>query len=96
MTSDDNFSNAPESLAIARAEKEANACLAAPRDILVDLLKRIDQGLEVDLVVIAYRVAGDPSPMRGRAHYHQAGGVGLHDSLGLLARVAYLINDHAD
>lgn len=90
----DDFKNAPESLSIRRAEKAENAGLCPPREILVELLKEIDSGLQVDLCVIAYRVAGDPPP-RGRANYMQAGGVGLHDSLGLLERVKFLINGDA-
>jgi hypothetical protein len=91
----DDYKNAPTSLSIARAEKEQNACLCPPREILVELLKDIDKGLIVDLCVIAYRVAGDPAP-RGCAHYLAAGGVGMHDSLGLLARVQHMINHHGD
>lgn len=91
----DDFKDAPESLGIARATKEANACLASPRDILVAMLKEIDNGLEVDLCVICFRVSGDPPP-RGQAHYYQAGGVGLHDSLGLVERCQHLMNRHAD
>lgn len=90
-----DFKDAPPSLAIARAEKEENACLASPRDILVEMLREIDNGMSVDLCVIAYRIPGDTGP-RGRAHYFQAGGVGMHDSLGLLLRVSYMMNRDSD
>ena len=90
-----DFKDAPESLAIVRAERAENASLCPPRDILIELLRQIDKGLDVDLCVIAYRAGGTPPP-RGRARYLQAGGAGLHDSLGLLDRVQYMMNKDGD
>lgn len=91
----DDYRNAPVSLSIVKAEREENAAIAKPRDILIELLREIDNGLKVDAVVIAYRHGGDP-PQRGRANYMQAGAVGLHDALGIMDRVRYLMNKHGD
>lgn len=92
---DDNFSDAPESLSIARGIRESNASLVKPRDILVEMLRDIDNGVDVELMVISFRFGGE-AVGRGKASFMQAGGVGLHDSLGLLERVKHQLNEFAD
>lgn len=87
----DDFSDAPESLAMLRSEREADASICPPRDALVSLLKEIDKGLDVNLCIIAYRVGPN-----GCARYLNAGGAGLHDSLGLLTRVQHNMSRAAD
>lgn len=90
----DSFKDAPVSLAEKRADKEKNASLWTPRDALVSLLRDIDQGMNVDLCVISYRVSDTESqPHEYRSHYSLAGGTGLHDALGLMARTTYLMNE---
>lgn len=52
---DDTFANAPQSITELRAGKEHNGSLWTPRDALVSLLREIDNGLEVEMMIIGYR-----------------------------------------
>lgn len=51
-----DYSKEPVSLAEARAQKAKNASLWAPRDALIDVLRRIDAGeVNPEAILIVYR-----------------------------------------
>lgn len=87
----DNYKDAPVSLGEVRASKAQSAALWAPREALVSMLRKIDGGLNVDLIVICYREKADDGQLY--SNFEAAGGQSLTDSLGMISRVAYKINE---
>lgn len=51
----DNFKDAPPSITELRAHKNGDGSLWTPRDALINLLRDIDNGLNVDILIVAYR-----------------------------------------
>jgi len=51
---DEDFSQHPKTIGEIRAEKTENAKDWRPRDALIDLLRQIDNGLEIKNMVIVY------------------------------------------
>lgn len=51
----DEFKNVPQSITELRADKEHNGSLWTPRDAIISLLREIDNGLKIDMVIIGYR-----------------------------------------
>lgn len=55
----DDFANAPRSVTEIRAEREHDARKWTPRDVLINLLRDIDNGMKIDACVIFYRHVRD-------------------------------------
>ena len=90
---DDDFSDAPTSIGEVRADRAQRADQWSPREVLIALLRDIDQGKVVPLrlaVIYAVKVADDAGG--GTRTFFQVSAEGNHEVLGMLARAAYLIN----
>jgi hypothetical protein len=88
-----DFAKAPKSLGEARADKSHRASDWTPRDALVDLLRQIDAGeLDVDTVVIGYRVRPTKEMPHGKAAWQAASPDPLITA-GLVAHVLARITD---
>lgn len=82
----DDFSKYPKSLSEIKADKENNAALQSPRDVLIQVLRDIDSGeiSPVSLVVIGMQ----ETPNHGTRSYWYNAGRNIHETLGMCA---YLI-----
>lgn len=89
--SDDSFKNAPVSLGERRADKSRNAGDWSPREALVALLRDIDNGLQVDALVVCYRIADE----KGRRSTYSQSVPDCLTALGLLHRGMHLIQSDA-
>lgn len=85
-----NFADYPLSMTEIKAEREGDMRIWTPRDVLIDLLRRIDSGdLVTDAMVVSFRrVDGDDY----YTNFAMAS-PDLHTSLGLLSRTAHQMND---
>lgn len=80
---EENFADAPTSIAEVRSMKEQNASKWTPRDALVTLLREIDSGkTELTIAVIAYQYKTHDGGTR--AGFLSAGGDNLADAVGTL------------
>lgn len=52
----DDFKNNPKSINELKVNKENNGALWKPRDALISLLREIDNGLEIDNLIIGYSI----------------------------------------
>jgi len=77
-----DFKDAPRSLGEVRSDKSGKGSDWSPREALVCLLRDIDNGLNVDALVVCYRVDKD------RASFVAAAPDGL-TVLGLLSRISH-------
>lgn len=66
----DDYSEAPPSIAEVRAERAEDGALWKPRDALVALLRRIDNGEDVDALVVCWRTKHENG--RPTGHFYQA------------------------
>jgi hypothetical protein len=81
----ESYADHPLSLAEIKSEREHDAALWTPRDCLIDLLRKIDNGMEVDTLIVCYRRVDVPK--ESRACFTQATQDGLI-SLGLMQAAA--------
>ena len=82
----DDFSNHPPTVSELRAERSEDGALWKPRDALIALLRRIDNGEDVDALVVCWRTRHEGQ--RDTGHFYQA----MQDpfvTLGLLANTIY-------
>jgi hypothetical protein len=83
MTDEPDFTDYPQSLSEARADRDGNAAKWSPRDALIATLRRIDSGeVKADALVIAYR--SKPDPDGGTKTYFANASPDVHVTLGLL------------
>lgn len=88
----DSFKGYPTSVTEARSNKTQNAKDWTPRDALIACLRDIDEGREVPIDIVISMATKEPSgDVPGTRAWH-AGPGGIHERLGLLERVKYLIN----
>lgn len=88
----DDFKNAPQSITELRANKSANGSIWTPRDALISLLREIDNGLDVDMLIVGYRYQNE-TDKKDNAYtymYHQAT-PDMLTALGLLDMTKELI-----
>ena len=85
----DNFKDHPQTIGEIRSDKSDNARDWSPRDALITLLRRIDNGLDVHSVVISY---ADTEEGEYRVHY-LASSASRGEALGLITRVTWLMNE---
>ena len=84
-----DFRDTPVSITELRAERTQRADKWTPRDVLIALLRDIDQGkIEPHRLIVAYSVKVEG----GTQTRFQASVDGNHEALGLLARASFLIN----
>lgn len=88
----DDFKNAPVSIAEAVSEKEWDARRWTPRDALIATLREIDNGLNIDKMVIVYSVPNNIDKTRATTNARYAGTNTL-ESAGMLLKA---INFHFD
>lgn len=86
-----DFKDHPVSLTEAKAGKVPKAHIWTPRDALIDLLRRIDNGENIDAVVICHRQPSDTVDGEFITGYNMAT-PDMNTGLGMLSRVAHLIN----
>lgn len=89
----DSYADHPVSLTEAKAHKEHDGRLWTARDALIELLRRIDNGdVAVGAMVICYAELedGKHATTRFSAAYSD-----FPTTLGLLNRVAYMLNSDA-
>lgn len=89
----ENYAEHPVSLTEAKATREHDGRLWTARDALIELLRRIDSGdVEVGAMVICYAEMedGKHATTRFSAAYSD-----FPTTLGLLNRVAYMLNNDA-
>ena len=79
-----DFRDHPPTIGELRSDKTSDASKWTPRDCLITLLREIDNGADIDALVISYRQTED-GKQRGR--YYQATPDGLV-TLGLLSSTA--------
>lgn len=82
----DDFSQAPQSIAELRAEREEDGTKWSPRDVLIAVLRKIDSGENVDMLVVCWRTRHENGRQSG--HFFQS----MQDplaSLGLLQNTIY-------
>lgn len=85
-----DFKDHPVSLTEIRAKKSSKACDWTPRDAVIDLLRRIDEGEPIDAVVIVSRERLDDGNYR--TLYNNCA-PDLNSSLGMLARAAFMMQE---
>lgn len=86
---DDDFKDAPTSITEARAERDQRADRWKPRDVLIAMLREIDQG-KIDPIRLAVVYAEKVKD--GTKTFFQVSAEGNHETLGMLERAKYLIN----
>ena len=82
----DDFSNHPPSITEVRAERNEDGTLWTPRDVLIATLRRIDNGENVDALIVAWRTKHECGHHTG--HFFQA----MQDpfvTMGLIANTMY-------
>ena len=83
----DNFKDYPTTIGEARSDRTDSSSDWTPRDALITLLRRIDNGLVVSELVISYEEKIEDQYV---THYLTAST--RNNALGLLARVSWLLN----
>lgn len=86
----ENFKDYPQSIGELRSDKTQNASDWTPRDTLIDILRRIDNGVNVTGIVISYCVTTDDGD--ASTHY-LASTKHRYEALGLLTRAEWLLNE---
>lgn len=59
MPNDGSFAGYPVSVNETRAERAGDASLWSPREALIAVLRDIDAGVKVDVLIVAYREVGE-------------------------------------
>ena len=85
---DMNFKDYPQTIGEIRSDKTDRASDWAPRDALIDLLRRIDNGTDVRELVISFAILEDGDLATNYLVTQKR-----NASLGLMARVMHLINE---
>lgn len=79
----ESFANAPRTLAEERADRSHDPADWAPRDLLVQLLRRIDAGeLEVSRLIVVYQE--QDGPHRYKCCSRRAGVLTVTEEVGML------------
>jgi hypothetical protein len=86
----ENFADHPKSITEVRAERSESARDWTPRDVLIDLLRAIDEKkLDPDAVVVVVR----PRAPEGIAQVHyRIASPDIHTTLGMLSSATFKIN----
>ena len=79
------FKDHPKSLGEVRSDRSQKASDWTPRDALIDVLRQIDNGVDVTSLIVSYKT-GDNTCFRASISY--AG-----EALALLSRVTWLVNE---
>lgn len=90
-----DFKDYPKSLDEVRANKAKNGAKWTPRDALISLLRDIDNGVDIDMLIVGYRCQ-DENDKKNDTYtylYHQAT-PNLLTALGLLDMTKELIKRH--
>lgn len=66
----DDYRDHPKSLNEVKAEKSHNGAKWTPRDALISLLREIDNGLDIEMLIVGYRYKSDKDTNEYR--YHQS------------------------
>lgn len=85
----DDYSKHPQSLTEIRANKTRSCSDWTPRDVLIDLLRRIDGGENIDAIVVAMRQVNED----GTATRFSMATPDAATALGLMARASWMINE---
>lgn len=85
----ESFKDFPRSVGEIKAEKAQDGSLWSPRDALIDLLRDIDAGKEVTDLIISFREKTEDGRF---GHFYRAATRDQLTALGLLDRVAHIIN----
>lgn len=92
-TDRDNFSNAPFSINELKATKHSSASHWGPRDVLVSMLREIDNGrVNPDALVLIYHVPNGSADVRGDVFVLTAC-KGFLKTLGLIARAKWIMQN---
>ena len=92
---DTEFSEAPMSITELSARKTRNAAMWTPRDVMVDLLRRMDGGEypNCDALVICWRErVPKEAKMVGVSSFYSASAPDIHVTTGLLMRGVSMLN----
>ena len=84
----ENFKDHPVSIGEIRSDKSDNAADWTPRDALISLLRRIDNGEDVDQLIISFHVTEDGGSVKYLTAIKTRG-----QALALLARATWLVNE---
>jgi hypothetical protein len=88
----ESFASYPESITERKSNlaSENNATIITPRDALITILRKIDEGMPIDALVIAYRI---PTETRGIASMAYFQAVPDNETaIGILFRAAQMIS----
>lgn len=85
----ENFKDYPLTIGEIRSNKSDNASDWSPRDVLIDILRRIDNGININKLIISFNVVGETDEY---THYVAATKT-RGDCLALLARATWLVNE---
>lgn len=89
----ESFAGQPESVAELRAHREGDGTKWTPRDVLLSLLRRIDNGeISPDTLVVFHRNA-DPSAKNGFGYSYTWAGKCEDTAAGVIQRCAIMFND---
>lgn len=84
-----DFKDHPQSLSEIRANKSRNCADWTPRDALIDMLRRIDGGEQIDALVICARQVND----EGTATKFSMATPDLITAFGLMSRAMWMMNE---
>lgn len=84
----DSFKDHPQSISEIRANKTLSCADWTPRDVLIDLLRRIDGGEKIDALVVIARQQNED----GSATRFTMATPDLVTALGLMSRAAWMMN----
>lgn len=90
----ETFENSPVSIGEFKADKSRDAKDWKPREALVELLRRIDNGEypDMDALILAWRERTAKGEI---SSYYSASSPDIHVSLGVLARAEYMMHEIA-
>ena len=86
----ENFKDYPQTIGEIRSNKTDSAGDWSPRDALIDMLRRIDSGVNIPSLVISFYVIHEDN--EATTHY-VASTKQRNEALGLLARTTWLVNE---
>ena len=84
------FKDYPQTIGEIRSNKSDSAADWSPRDALIDMLRRIDSGVNIPSLVISFYVIHEDN--EATTHY-VASTKQRNEALGLLARTTWLVNE---
>ena len=89
QTQVETFKDHPLTIGEIRSDKSGNAKDWTPREALIDMLRQIDNGLDVHGIIICYTVNEDDRRYTKYTTSVQA----HHEALALLTRATWLVNE---